>query len=163
MKQPLITIEGKDCSCVAINKVVAGRMKSYCYLCKGKGKSPTKLIFDAKEFIIEEAQMIRYGLRDGFPKVKRYILHKKGDVICGNCCKPLVSDNTNRAFLHRLISDGENCDEKLFRLTSDAVLKSVGELYTLKEYEDLRFEMNFWYKHSLSESSKIVLMEGYYE
>ena len=26
-----------ECSCVQINKVVAGKMKSYCYLCKNKG------------------------------------------------------------------------------------------------------------------------------
>ena len=82
-KQPLITIEGKDCTrCHAqgkhAQKDIGDRVYwiRNCKKCQGKGKSPTKLIFDTEDFIVfrpnNETLPMKATLSTG------YLLHKKG-------------------------------------------------------------------------------------
>ena len=123
-KQPLITIEGKDCEeypCICSCPQCELELHSNCNF-KCKAKSPTKLIFDANNFKDEE-------------------LPKKEDIININCDRDYV------------------IEDKKFRLSSDAVLKSVGEMPTMDENEGGEMMS----EHNLSESSKIVIAEGYYE
>ena len=126
---------------------------------QGKGKSPTKLIFDVKEFI------------EGYGKSKKdrlYIFPKKGELRCGNCMKK--NEEHSRFY--------DDHDYKSFRLSSDAVLKSVGDYINLKECNHLPRECYCGDhecfsceigsilespKYNLSENSKIVITEGYYE
>ena len=152
-KQPLIIDKGKDCEC--ITKGLSPKQQYTktlgCEICQGEAKSSTKLIFDAKDFRC-------YGnLNDKMTiihsewcqcKGTGYLLHKKGELryLCPKC--GLVG----------IPHPHKHC--KKFRLSSDAVLKDFREL---KNYvQGLRF-VDIITKHNLSEDSKIVVCEGYYE
>ena len=134
-----------------------------------EGKSPTTLIFNAEEFECEARKdnpPENWRCVDG-DKCTGYLLPKKGEYIY--LCK-----------WHDLKSCCKECKNKPFRLSSDAVLKSVGELFERKQmYPETPKVFDFeckickkrlgkWEgkehikKHNLSESSKIVICEGYY-
>ncbi|MEK6830107.1 MAG: hypothetical protein AABY15_08385 [Nanoarchaeota archaeon] len=96
-------------------------------------KSPTKLYFDAEDFKGKE-------------------LPKKGELRCGNC------GHQNHFLKDCPLCECEN--NKPFRLSSDAVLKSVGDVWNLDIFsrlEKMRMKNRFYYKN------KIVIAEGYYE
>ena len=149
-KQPLIIIEGKNCwSCNGSGQYECDQEGNMyhspidCDICHGKAKSPTKLIFDAEDFKGKE-------------------LPKKGEIRCGNCMGEIVYTNITKKVngwlhvnpRHYLVDERDKI--KPFRLSSDAVLKSVGEISLPSIKLDLAF-------HNLSESSKIVIAEGYYK
>ena len=88
----LVVIEGKDCK--NCEKGIIRRYQSFaygksCLLCQGKGKSPTKLIFDAEEFRCNcskgyQSKHIQVINNHDVCKGTGYLLPKKGDymVIC---------------------------------------------------------------------------------
>ena len=140
-KQPLIITERKDCKCGCHNGTRLDHESIDCLDCNGKGKSPTTLIFDDKDFMIKDR--VQPDL-----VFKGYTLPKKGELICGNCMRKNEE--------HSRFYDDHNY--KPFRLTSDAVLKSFADLLVETELTPKQFK-----EHNLSESSKIVIVEGYYE
>ena len=179
MKQPLITIEGKDCSrCNSEGKIriiETGTILD-CGLCNGKTKSPTKLIFNAGDFerkgsegiVANSSNVVGSSSMQGrnstpHSSYSNYLLPKKGDRICAKCGRLLAGD---KGLFHHKDTNQEDClgFAKPFRLSSDAVLKSVGEFckHPISATKTMLCKMDFE-KHNLSESSKIVIAEGYYE
>ena len=144
----LITIEGKDCTYTFCNgQGICEVDRDYpCPECK-QGKSPTKLIFDAKGFkkcdSIYHSSLNEQGLNKECPDCKGtgYLLPQKEEYIY--LCK-----------WHGLYSCCEDCKHNPFRLTSDAVLKSVGEMPE---------HFNSKLKLLNAPDKKIVIAEGYYE
>ena len=169
-KQPLIVIEGKDCTYTFCNgEGICEADRDYpCPECKN-GKSPTTLIFDA------DNPNFRCIVHYGFDKLEQkdyikkfmgncdckngYLLPKKGELICGNCCHQ-----------NHFLKDCPLCEcekYKPFRLSSDAVLKSVGDM-SLVEQDELRLvnitqSMKIKFNHNLTESSMLMIATGYYE
>ena len=145
-KQPLVIEEGKDCErCHGKGKHSQkdGDDRVYfiriCKKCQGKGKSQNKLIFDAEDFRKPMGSDWVEGSTGLF-------LPKKGDYYC---TKDGIFDK-----------EPFNCNHEL-RLSSDAVLKSVGEMPIKWMDENEGWEMMS--EHNLSENSKIVIATGYYE
>ena len=88
MKQPLITIEGKDCSKCTGGTPSEDRpwFRENCPHCQGKGKSPAKLIFDARGLECNDCSgySIYKSVRIPNPlciicKGNGYLLPKKGE------------------------------------------------------------------------------------
>ena len=138
-KQSLITIKEKDCKECQGFILDKSKYKGHanCQNCHGKGKFPTKLIFDAEDL----------GKK----------LPKKGEVMC-----------YSERYGWLICSDyGKGCDRKKFRLSSDAVLKSAQDFDIQVMDEFTEEQENVWRNYvvdsNLLESSKILIVEGYYE
>ena len=151
--KPLITIEGKDCELCCGKSYIIVRFndtisKPKCLDCFETGKSPTKLIFDAEDFRCEAAMENppeNWKCVEG-DKCTGYLLPKKGELICGNCCHQ-----------NHFLKDCPLCEcekYKPFHLSSDAVLKSVGEM---PDYFNSKLKL------LNAPNKKIVIAEGYYE
>ena len=127
-----------------------------------KGKSPTKLIFDADIFLQDIDQNEVGDIEQG------YILPKKVELLELDSSKDFVLD------------EAKKISYKKFRLSSDAVLKSVIEYIGVDlTTHDMKINNPFGFKcksdciqceierrtgkTSFSELSKIVIAEGYYE
>ena len=176
-KQPLITIEGKDCkyedisdelTCIRGNLIATDyaiglkgntNLSQFkiddCPKCK-EGKSPTKLIFDADDFQEEYYDHEIDYEHESSRIAKRYLLSKKEDIryLCPKCGIVGIPHPYNHC--------------KKFRLSSDAVLKSIGD--KIKEGChcaggdcEICQLVTMINNHNLLESSKIVIVEGYYE
>ena len=157
-KQQLIIIEGKNEHCKNKEHDRDYHLNFGWDCCK----SSTKLYFNAEEFKCDRQWYIyvKYQDKRSFPnhlktcecKGTGYLLLKKGDTryLCPKC--GLVG----------IPHPHKDC--KKFRLSSDAVLIRVGEYckYPISTTKTMFCEMEFE-KHNLSESSKIVICEGYYE
>ena len=152
-KQPLIAIEGKDCGyCLGTGlryeNPTSQKRTIVCLECN-KGKSPTKLIFNAEEFKRCDRWINRNikHLSDCNCKGTSYLLPKKWELMKLGKQKgrPLSNEivsslDTNRKF--------EDASALKFCLSSDAVLKrsyEVPELYKIKTPDE------------------IVICEGHYE
>ena len=134
-----------------------------CPICHGKDKSPTKLIFDVGNS--EKCVCRCHKDKDATDSPQNcdckgtgYLLPKKGELL-----ELWIDEERELAGVGlRKLQHMQK-----FHLTSDAVLKSVGDI--LKSSESLGFlaipilNAGFFKEHNLSESSKIVEMEGYYE
>ena len=159
MKQPLITIEGKDKPCENKEHDRDYHL-NFGWDC---GKSPTKLIFDAKKFKCNKQwyKFDKFQDKRSYPKHLKsceckgtsYLLPKKGDELYFCECqeKGVILTDFDGHITH---------DFETFRLSSDAELKSVGALNP-----DLykRLFRDIEAKHNLLESSMLVIAEGYYE
>ena len=182
-KQPLITIEEKDCENCNPNqkedvfnqwsKVIKYHSfgKNDCESCQGRGKSPNTLIFDeynpdfkcknglwTKEHIKGMQVTIDHKYCSDC-KSTGYLLPKKGEL--------MEFDKKER---YKTINgeDRVGISKQKFRLSSDAVLKSIGD--KIKEGChcaggdcEICQLVTMINNHNLSESSKIVIFEGYYE
>ena len=191
MKQLLIVIEGKDCEeCERHERECSHEGCEYeCKFCNDKSKFPTKLIFNAEEFKVKmlrcicghsqnkhhEGRKIKYYENSPcfvkncecdlwrWDKIL-YLLPKKGDKICAKCSRLLVGDKV--LFFHKDTTQ-EDClgFAKPFRLSSDAVLKSVGE-YVKEEKtfmgQTKRFIAFLDDNKNFNKESKIVIAEVYY-
>ena len=153
-KQPLQIIEGENidrCRCGHKERYHSQDVNSQKYVCRGaycdcldfKGKSPTKLIFDAEEFKCEARKdnpPENWRCIDG-DKCIGYLLPKKGDKLYSCECKEKGTILTS-------IEGHISHDFEPFCLSSDAVLKKshkVPELYKIKTPDE------------------IIICEGYYD
>ena len=131
-----------------------------CKKCKScnKGKS-TILIFRLEDFKkCDTHHRVPESFTHKRCKGTGYILPKKGETRCANC-------------MHQthFLKDCNLCEcdkSEPFHLTSDAEVKEIESLgYDVflfrKGIEPISFKCNK--EHNLSENSKLVLIEGYYE
>ena len=175
-KQPLITIEGKDCTrCHAqgkhAQKDIGDRVYwiRNCKKCQGKGKSPTKLIVDAEDFKCFGNQGKILGMKVDIGhelcicKNTGYILLKKGDKYY--CWHASTSDvwltepeyKIMLSALDEWMINETKEETDIFCLSSDAVLMTLDE-FEVKENLEISGVGN-----SYSPNMKIVIAEGYYE
>ena len=157
MKQLLIVIEGKDCEeCERHERECSHECCEYeCKFCNNKAKFPTKLIFDAEGF---EYEMYKGELLE-ISELRKIDIVKSED---------LPIETQKKFNVYSGFAEVRIEGTKKFRLSSDAVLKSVGDKIREGchcaggdcEVCQLVTMIN---NHNLSESSKIVIATGYYE
>ena len=106
---PIKIIEGKECERCKGKKSLLNYNYAECPYCDGKGKSPTTILFRIEEF--KKRKIVR-GLNS--LNESEYILPKKGEIITFTQTKQV----------HSMI----DIIGYKFKLTSDAVVKTVGEV-----------------------------------